>query len=298
MSRSSASLSTHASVDAYANSPTDWPWPSGRAASPRPPQALLRGVALPAAMQAAVWHGDALGQGGSRVRSSGWSELDAELPGGGWPLKSATEILAAQPSVLEWRLLAPALTAAPSEAGPITLIGPPQHPHLPGLRHIGLDERRLVWIQAETAAERLWATEQVIKSNAVAAVIAWVPQARQEQIRRLQVCALSCDSLVFLFRPEAARYEPSAAPLRLHACVTPDWELKIHVFKRRGPSHEAPLTLASTPGGLSSILTPRLREPSRLISSSEATHAVDCPVAAPSVTRPVIPFIRRHARAR
>lgn len=243
--------------------------------------ALRRGV-LPAAVEAAVWHGSELGHCTNKVSPSGWAELDAELPGGGWPLQSVTEVLAAQPSVLEWRLLAPALKKACSSGGQVVVVGPPRHPHLPGLQHVGLDERQFVWVKAEMPAERLWVTEQLIKANAAAAVVAWLPQVRQEQLRRLQVCSLACDGLVFLCRPEAARHEASAAPLRVHASVAADWELKLHVFKRRGPSHDGILTLPSVPGGLASILTPRLRKPSRLIQSREAANVVGrSPVTAP-----------------
>lgn len=65
-------------------------------------------------------------------------------------------------------------------------------------------------------AERLWKTEQLVNSNACGALLSWLPQARPEQLRRLQVCAQACDDPVFLMRPEAARFEasPSPAPLR------------------------------------------------------------------------------------
>lgn len=154
------------------------------------------------------------------------------------------------------------------------MVGPPKHPHLPGLVHEGLDQRHLVWIQADAPAERLWVTEQLIKSNAAGAIISWLPQARQEQIRRLQIGAQGCDGLVFLFRPEAAQHEASAAPLRLHASYGLDWELRVHVFKRRGPVHEGVIVLPSVPGGLSAVLTPRLRHPSQFINVRENVHVV------------------------
>jgi protein ImuA len=234
----------------------------------------------------AVWRGDELGRGTAEVNPSGWAELNEELPGGGWPLRSVIEVLAAQPSILEWRLLTPALRQVVAAGRQIVLVGPPRHPHLPGLLHEGLNERQLVWIQAERPAERLWVTEQLIKSGAAGAIVSWLPQARQEQLRRLQVNAQSCDGLVFLCRPEGVRHEASAAPLRVHASVGLDWELRVHVFKRRGPAHAGELVLPSVPGGLSAVLTPRLRKPSRLITR-EATHAVGSPV--------VTPLRRQHA---
>ena len=233
--------------------------------------------ALPPAVEAAVWRANELGQGRRSVVSSGWASFDAELPGGGWPRGAVTEVLATQPSVLEWRLLSPALRQIVAAGGQVVVIGPARHPHLPGLLHEGLDERQLVWIRAEAPSERMWVTEQLIRSNAAGAIVAWLPQARQEQLRRLQVGALACEGLVFLCRPTSARHEASASPLRVHASVGLDWELKVNVFKRRGPVHEGELVLPSVPGGLSAILTPRLREPSRLISRGATADVVGSP---------------------
>ena len=144
---------------------------------------------LPPEIEAAIWRGTELGSPVSSVLSSGFVALDAELPGSGWPCHSLTEILQPQPTVAEWRLLAPVMRRVVAGGGNIVVVGPPKSPHLPGLKYAGLDERHLVWIQAESPAERLWVTEQLVKTNAAGLLVSWLPQARQEQIRRLQVCA-------------------------------------------------------------------------------------------------------------
>lgn len=245
---------------------------------------------IPGGLEAAVWRADQIGAPVTAVLASGFPELDSELPGGGWPCRSLTELLQAQASVLEWRLLGTALSRAVGLGQTVALVGPPRHPHLPGLRHAGLDEHRLVWVQADTPAERLWCTEQLIKSNACGALVSWLPQARPEQIRRLQVCALACDGPVFLCRPAAAQHQPSAAPLRVMAGFGPDWELQVHILKRRGAAHEGVVRLRSVPGGLASVLTPRLVQPSRLLPVREvAANAVGS-------TAPVARF-RRPATA-
>ncbi|MBC7621735.1 MAG: translesion DNA synthesis-associated protein ImuA [Candidatus Saccharibacteria bacterium] len=244
--------------------------------------------ALPPAVAAAIWRGDALGSPVSSVVSSGWALLDQELPGGGWPCHSLSEILSPQPSVLEWRLLGPALRQVVAQGGQVVVVGPPKQPHLPGLLHEGLDQRQLVWIQTDTPAERLWVTEQLIKSGSAGALVAWVPQARQEQIRRLQVSAQSCPGLVFLCRPEAAQHEASAAPLRVHASYGLDWELRVQVFKRRGAVHDGRVSLPSVPGGLVSVLTPRLQYPSQFLLPRESvSHAVGSLAPRRAVPRPV-----------
>lgn len=235
---------------------------------------------LPASVERVMWRGSELGTRLEPVQATGWEALDQELPGGGWPTKAVTEVLTAQPAVLEWRLLGPALKAITRQEGQVVVVGPPRAPHLPGLLHEGLCDRQFVWIQADAPAERLWVTEQLIKSNATGAVLAWLPQARQEQIRRLQVCAQGCEGLVILFRAQAARHEASAAPLRLSATVGLDWELKVEVFKRRGPAHDGHVVLPSIPGGLSPVLTPRLMKPSVLINR-EAPDVVGRPAVTP-----------------
>lgn len=242
---------------------------------------------LPPDAEQAVWRGSDLGHAPGTVVSSGFTALDAELPGSGWPTRSLTEVLSPQPSVLEWRLIGPALQGIVAAGRHIVVIGPPKTPHLPGLRHCGIDERHIVWVQADAPAERLWCTEQLIKSGACGAVVSWLPQARPEQIRRLQVCAQACEGPVFLFRPAAAQHEASAAPLRVFTTFGLDWALQVQVLKRRGPAHDGVIMLPSVPGGLQAILTPRLLRPSQLVAARtlprEPVHALgsNAPVAAP-----------------
>lgn len=228
---------------------------------------------VPAHVAACLWRGSDLGSAAGDVVPSGFPSLDAELPGGGWPCRAVAELLSAQPGVLEWRVLAGCLRAVTAAGRTAVLVSPPRVPHLPGLRHEGLDERQLVWIDASTPSERLWCTEQLVKSGACGAIVAWLPQARPEQVRRLQVCASSCDGPVLLCRPTAARHEPSAAPLRVHAALAPDWTLRVQVLKRRGAAHDGELRLHSIPGGLARVLTPRLLQPNFAVPAEEFADA-------------------------
>ncbi|MGE0099448.1 MAG: translesion DNA synthesis-associated protein ImuA [Hydrogenophaga sp.] len=242
-----------------------------------------------AAVAAALWRGDQLGTPVSAVWPSGFAALDAQLPGGGWPGHGLTEILVPHSGTLEWRLLGPVLRQVCAAGQPVVVVGPPLSPHVPGLRFDGIDERRLVWVQADTPAERLWSAEQLIKAQACGALVAWLPQARPEQIRRLQVLAAGFESPVFVCRPSRALRESSAAPLRLQVRVGIDWELHVRIAKRKGPPMEQTLRLASVPGGLQPFITPRLRQPSRWTPrEEEVDHVV--------VRAPAQPA-RRHSPA-
>lgn len=236
------------------------------AATERPgPTPSDRDIPLPASVEAEIWRGTDLGVPLTHVVPTGWAELDRELPGGGWPGHNLTEILQAQPSVCEWRVLAPALQSIVSVRRPVVVVGAPKTPHLPGLMHSGLAADHLVWIQAETPFERLWAAEQVLKSKACGALLAWLPQARAEQLRRLQVCAQGLEGPAIVFRPRTAQSEASPAPLRLEVSCGLDWTIDVRVLKRKGAPMEGLLRLPSIPGGLADVLTPRLRHPSRLV---------------------------------
>ncbi len=110
---------------------------------------------LPTELSSAVWRGSELGSTVTKVLAKGFPALVAELPGAGWPCHALTEILQPQPTVTEWRLLAPAIRQVAASGLLVVIVGPPKSPHLPGLRFAGLDERDLVWVQAETPSERL-----------------------------------------------------------------------------------------------------------------------------------------------
>ena len=228
---------------------------------------------LPRAVSAALWRGDQLGRTPVPTRSSGFAALDAELPGGGWPCQGLTELLCHSPGTLAWRLLAPLLrTLSPTH--PVMLVGPPHRPHPPGLRADGIAERHLVWLRADTVAERLWTAEQLLKAGVPGVLIVWLPEARPEPLRRLQVWAGAGQGPVFVCRPQSAACEASAAPLRLRVGLgvgatgeIDPWTLWVDLFKRPGPPLAHTLHLPSPPCDLAALLPPRL---------SRAPGAVSC----------------------
>jgi protein ImuA len=260
-------------------SPASWPAPLSAAPALGEREARL--------LEQQVWRASSLGASSSPCLSSGFAALDAELPGGGWPTHSLSEILCPPGLHLEWRLLLPALRgllaepriqaatsrgrgrarkpSAPraQQQRPLLLINPPLIPHLPGLQAAGLAPQQLIWLAPETPQQQLWAAEQAIKSNAAAALLLWLPKLRPEQLRRLQTQALGLDAPLFLFRPEAAAAQSSAAPLRLQLDLalgarSPQQELaslQLRILKRRGPAFEGLLQLPALPSGLDRVLT-------------------------------------------
>lgn len=226
--------------------------------------ALPAPLPLPARLRPAVWRGHEVGAVAGVVRRTGWAALDAELPGGGWPIGELIEVLCPRLGTLEWRLLAPALRPLPEEASaaaaPLALIGPPLPPFLPGLLHGGLRAEPLLWIRAETLGERLWAAEQLLQSESAGSVLLWLPQSpRPQALRRLHVRAGR--HLLLVLRPAAAAAEASPAPLRVEARLGPGWTLQVQVRKRRGPPHEGVLSLPALPTALQRACAPLASSP-------------------------------------
>ena len=207
----------------------------------------------------AVWRANALGGAAEATVATGHPALDAQLPGGGWPVGAISEILQLQSGQHEWRLLLPALTRA--DLGPVTvLVGAPHAPFGPGLVAQGFDARRLLWVNVAVLAERLWAAEQALRCAEVAAVLAWLPQVRAPQLRRLQIAASMHHKLLFVMRPAQAQDESSPAVLRLlvvnspSGVDTPTQALRLHILKRRGPPLAQALVLPESSTRLKVLL--------------------------------------------
>lgn len=231
----------------------------------------------------AVWSGGELAGADTEVVATGHPALDAQLPGGGWPL-GGVELLQQQPGQHVWQLLGPALAQAlRSHTGPLLLVGAPFQPFGPGLQARGLQGDRLMQVCAGSPAARLWATEQALRCAGVAAVLAWLPQARDAELRRLQIAAGQHRQLLFVFRPLDAAAQASPARLRLR--VEGEQELRVHILKRRGPPLEAPVRLPAQPARLAALLDARQRRPApalpaaaarlRPVSLDRTAHALD-----------------------
>lgn len=224
-----------------------------------------------------VWRGDELGSADAAVLATGHGALDAELPGGGWPVGAMTEVLQSSPQLHVWQLLLPALAqAVDTRGGPVVLVGAPHEPFGPSLAAGGLPVEALMWVRSEASAARLWACEQALRCADVAAVLAWLPQARVGELRRLQLAAAQHESLLFVFRPDAVAQSASPARLRLQVSSAGAGQMDVHLLKRRGPPLAAPLTLPARNERLAALLAAsQLRRKARLQQQGVAIGSIE-----------------------
>ncbi len=192
-----------------------------------------------------VWKANQLGASVVQGLSSGFAKLNAELPGGGWPTGCLTELITREAGVGELRLLVPMLRQLTRERKVVILLAPPHIPYAPALASFGIDLDYVIVIQAPNAADRLWAVEQTLKSNAFGVLLAWMPhdKTKPEHLRRLQLAAQSANGPVILFRQLPAQFQASPAPLRLLLLPKHNQQISVQVLKRRGPVLSYPIVL-------------------------------------------------------
>lgn len=187
-----------------------------------------------------LWRAGRMAEPPALTAPTGWAALDAELPGGGWPLAGLTELLI-EPAGGELALLAPWLGRGRE---PLLWIAPPGWPCVAALRTLGLAVERLVCVDPPRAADAAWAAEQGLRAGHCAAVLWWqAGPVAATTLRRLHLAAQAGATPLIALRAPAARALGSPAPLRLICMPQPGYRLAVEVFKRRGPPMAAPLAL-------------------------------------------------------
>jgi hypothetical protein len=164
---------------------------------------------------------------------SGFPELDASLPGGGWPIGAIAELMSDAIGIGELSLLLPVLSRLARAGRYIAWIAPPCLPYAPALAQRGLPLERMLLVQTRSLQESLWATEQALRCPAVGAVLGWPAYIVDKNVRRLQLAAEAGGSLGILYRPPEAARESSPAALRLRLHAAPDG-LAVEIHKSRG----------------------------------------------------------------
>jgi len=199
-------------------------------------------VLAPLLAHPAIWRGNDLAPEPAAL-PSGFADLDAVLPGRGWPQDALTEILLEREGIGELRLMLPALVQLAAQRRDIVWIAPPHRPYAPALAAAGLDLARLYVVTCATPQDALWAFEQALRAPECGAAFAWLATHDDRVLRRLQVAARDGHTWGALWRRPGQHGSATTAPLRL-ALTREDGQLAIHVLKRRGVALAQPVRVA------------------------------------------------------
>ena len=219
----------------------------------------------PEQVHPALWRASQLARNHTRCVETGHPTLDLQLPGGGWPMGSLTDLHVQHAGIGEIRLLAPALAAVADRK--VVMLQPPHVPQALALAAMGIPPEAALWLRADRTADALWAAEQVLRSGSCGALLFWQSHVRAESLRRLTLAAQAGETLFFVLRPLASVQDPSPAPLRL-ALRPRAGGIEVDFVKRRGPLRDEPLFLPMTVPGVTRIQphrnvvpAPQIQEP-------------------------------------
>ena len=186
-----------------------------------------------------VWRGLSHRVAGS-VYPTGFAELDAHLPGGGWPAAALTEVILEHHGIGELSLLMPVIAGLcernmPGQrSGWIVWVSPPFIPYAPALKRHGVDLNRILLVRAPSDRHAsLWAMEQALRARACAAVLAWARVADHTALRRLQLASEQARCWTVLFRPDTALRQRSPAALRIRLARAGEI-IRVEILKCRG----------------------------------------------------------------
>ena len=230
--------------------PVTRPTGGGSRLPPRRPE--LRDPAILDRLRAAIRRiegtGSTWSDGETAVLPLGIGEIDAHLPAGGLPAGALHEIVAADTGMVGVASAFSAYLASLSGSGPVLwcegariLDAGALHP--PGLRRFGLDPGRLVVARTRNDAETLWAMEDGLRCDALAAVVGAVAAVSLTGSRRLQRAAEASGVTALMLRPPGVEPVPNAATTRWRvgaaepggdgiALSPPGW--RIEMFRCRG----------------------------------------------------------------
>ncbi|WP_446811809.1 translesion DNA synthesis-associated protein ImuA [Methylomonas sp. 2BW1-5-20] len=190
--------------------------------------------------QTGIWRGLHSEQQNWRTIASGFTELDALLPGGGWPLGGVLEVLSPCLGIGELSLLLPAMAGMTQAKRWIAWIAPPQQVYAPALAQAGIDLAYVLVVDCRQAEDIPWSLEKLLRSGRCGMTLAWPRRLSDHQIRRLQLAAEAGSALTVLFPKQRSGSGYTALRLEVRPAET---GLALHILKARGSLQRASLTL-------------------------------------------------------
>lgn len=178
-----------------------------------------------------IWSGHAVAM--ARSHDTGHAELNALLPGHGWPAGALIELIPLMEGIGELSLLLPVLRRLCSAAHDVVFVRPPHIPYPPALARAGLPLNRMIWIDAKHDDDARWCAEQTLREGIAGAVLLWSDARRDIALRRLQLAAREGESLLFMYRPPGLLHAASPATVRV-ALRPQAGRLHLDVLKARG----------------------------------------------------------------
>ena len=187
-----------------------------------------------------LWRGHYTAGPDERGASTGFPELDAILPAGGWPARGLVEIVYPRQGMGELQLLLPLMRTLGNQGQWVFWACSPLPPYAPALIQAGIDiEKLLLMVPGASPRNVLWSMEQALRSCRLA--LAWQHGLSHRALRRLQLAANTGNSLAVLFQRGNSGSPYSA--LRLQLDSAGGEALRVNILQARGNIRRASVEL-------------------------------------------------------
>ncbi|MDB4476696.1 hypothetical protein N9018_00685 [Rhodopirellula sp.] len=154
------------------------------------------------------------------IYSTGSESIDGMLPRGGLRREAITEWVAASESsgAAALSLIAAAnLLKFSVKSGPLVVVCGESGFYPPAAVSLGLSVDRIIWVRPKRHADLVWAIDQALRCESVAAVWAHAgPHLDDRDARRFQLASEAGQTAGLLVRPAVTRGRPSFAEVRFH----------------------------------------------------------------------------------
>ncbi len=190
--------------------------------------------------QAGIWRGLRSANPGQATIATGFSELDAILPGGGWPLGALVEIQTPCLAIGELRLLLPAMAELSQAGRHIVWAAPPHQPYAPGLVQAGIALTQTLVVACRQEDDIPWVLEKLLRNRRCGMALAWLQHLGDHQSRRLQLAAEQGRSVAILFPQYPSAHTHAALRIGLKPS---EQGLLLSIVKARGDLRRKSLLL-------------------------------------------------------
>jgi len=168
----------------------------------------------------------------SRRLTTGYADLDAILPDGGWPEDDLVELITPQWDFSELQLLLPIMKTVTDQKKTILWIAPPYISYAPSLVSAGIDISRVTTVKADRSCQDVLSSiEKALSNKECAMVITWLDWLPNAVVRRIQRAFRKGNTFGVLLRQHEQKDSP--APLRLRVKAENDG-LRIVTLQTQG----------------------------------------------------------------
>ena len=188
-----------------------------------------------------IWRGREVERVSQVAFPTGYTGLDALLPGGGWLPGTLIEVIASQWGIGELLLFLPVMLAASQEKKQLVWIAPPYIPYAPALVAQGISLDHLLIIHPPHHKDIPWAMEKVLRQPRCAIVLTWSSRLAPKMLRRLQLAAEEGGSLGVLFQTENLQSSFAATRLLLKPSAG---GVEVTILKSRAVYGDQSITLS------------------------------------------------------